>query len=434
MNKNSQPGFVKSLVWNTVSWVAARLKLPRDAGDGFAYNLDNPLRPGASADEAMKLSAVWACVTLLSDTISTLPLNIYERTPSGGRKVAPQHALALVLGQPNPEQTSAQFLGAFVASMMLRDGGWAEKLLFNGRLVGLEFLCRDRLNIVCKEDGEKEYWYTERGKRRRIAADRIFRVPGFTLDGYNGCSAIEYGSRVFYSARAADQAAAGTFWRGLLPTTYFKYPKVLKDNQRKEARRMIGRISGAVNAGKPVILEADMEAGQLGINPRDAQLLESRAYSTEEICSWFRVQPFMIGRASQGQTNWGTGIEQQMIGFVTFTLNTWLIRLEQAFNMLLSPADRSRYFAKFSVEGLLRGDSAARSAFYASAIQNGWMSVNEVRALENREPIEGGDVHVIQSNLLPLDQLGKMLSNDATAAKHALLQWLLPTTEKEPVA
>lgn len=433
MKKIEKPGLLKSALQRIFPWTLTRPPdLPSDAGDGFGWNADNPLRGrGMNADTVMSLSAAWACVTLLCDTISTLPISVYERTEDG-RRLANDHPLAFILRQqPSEGVTPTQFLSPFLASMLLRDGGFAEKLVLGTRLVGLRFLNRDRLSCQKRSSGEGvEWWYTADGKRRQIPEDRLWRVPGFTLDGVNGCSAICYGASVFSSAIAADTAARNTFWRGLLSTIYFKFPRILKEHQREQMRETIATISGAVNAGKPAILEADMDAGELGINPHDAQLLESRAYSVEEICSWFRVQPFMIGRASQGQTNWGTGIEQQMIGFVTFTLGPWLARLEQAMNALLPPADRLRYFVKFNVAALLRGDSTARAALYSSALQNGWMNRNEVRALEDSAPIEGGDLYTVQSALIALGAVGAQPA-PADAAKALLLNWLRPEDSEQ---
>lgn len=427
MTTKTKPGLIKSTVQSLARWAG----IPVDAGDGIAYALgDSRLTLTAAGqsvtpNSAMQLSAVWACVTLLADTISTLPLNLYQRTPDG-RKPATDHPLYRVLHrQPNADQTSAQFWGAFVASMLLRDGGYAEKTLGGGRVVGLNFLRRDWLSIRRDTNGVHRYFYSDYGRIREIPESLIFRVPGFSLDGYNGCSAIQYGAKVFAGAQAAADAANSTFERGLMPTTVFKYPKVLKAEQRAEARAMIETLSGAVNAGKPIITEADMETGTLGINPADAQLLESRAFSVEEICSWFRVQPFMIGRASAGQTNWGTGIEQQMIGFITFTLAPWLRRLEQAIlKDLISPSDKATFYAEFELAGLLRGDSAARREFYASALQNGWMNRAQVAQLENLPAPPGGDIYTVQSNLLPLDKLGAANDPAAIAARAALLAWL----------
>src|SRR5690606_31355428 len=216
-------------------------------------------------------------------------------------------------------------------------------------------------------------------------------------------------ANVFGAALAADQAANKTFANGLMPTTWFSYPAKLKDSQREEARQFIqDRLAGPANAGKPPILEAGMSVGTIGINPDDAQLLESRGFSVEEICRWFRVPPFMVGH-SEKSTSWGTGIEQQMIGFLTFTLGPWLRRIEQAISKdLLTPAERVRYYPKFSVEGLLRSDSQARAAFYSAMVNNGIYTRDEVRELEDREPMGGNAaVLTVQTALAPLDQLGQ---------------------------
>jgi HK97 family phage portal protein len=166
-----------------------------------------------------------------------------------------------------------------------------------------------------------------------------------------------------------------------------------------------------------------MDVTTVGINPDDAQLLQSRAFSVEEICRWFRVPPFMVGH-SEKSTSWGTGIEQQMIGFLTFTLGPWLKRIEQAIQKdLMTPAERSRYFVKFNVEGLLRADSAARAAFYSAMVNNGIYTRDECREKEDMLPMGGNAaVLTVQTALAPLDDLGK--TDDAGAARAALLSWL----------
>jgi len=219
----------------------------------------------------------------------------------------------------------------------------------------------------------------------------------------------------------------------LMPTTYFKFPKLLNQTQRADTRTAIENISGVMNAGKPVVLEAEMDVGTIGIDPTDAQLLESRGFSVEEICRWFRVPPFMVGHAEKS-TSWGSGIEQQMIGFLTFTLAPWLKRIEQAiWKDLLTPAERSRYYAKFAVEGLLRADSAGRSAFYSVMVNNGILTRDEVRELEDREPMGGNaSVLTVQSAMIPLDALG---ATDPQAQQvRASLRALLGIEEPPPAA
>lgn len=428
--KDARPGLIKQAVQYCARWAG----IPVDAGDGIAWNLGdrvystNPARQCVTDSSALQLSAVWACISLLADTISTLPVGFFERKPTG-RVLAEQHPLFRVLRrQPNADMTAAQFMGATISNMLLRGTAYWEKDISGGRIIGLSLLPSARMSVTCKANGEEEFRYTYRGKQRVIPPAKLVRIPGFSLDGIHGLSAIEFGASMFGNAQAAELASSGMFARGLLPTTYFKYPTTLKQDQRADARDMIKRLSGAVNSGEPVILEAGMEAGALGIKPHDAQLLESRAFSVEEICSWFRVQPFMIGRASQGQTNWGTGIEQQMIGFVTFTLAPWIRRIEQAIEKdLLTREEQGRFYAEFSLEGLLRGDSSARASFYSTALQNGWLSRNQVRAYENLPPVEGGDVLTVQSNLIPLADLGAATA--ANDARSALVNWL---TENKP--
>lgn len=423
-NKAVKPGFVKACVQSLVRWAG----VPSDAGDGFAYNKDRLGQACAgvsvNAGTALQLATVWACVSLLADTISTLPIGFYERTPDG-RKPATDHALYILLRvQPNQRQTMPQLLGATVAAMLLWGNAYWERIVAGGQTVGLRFLCPDRLYHRMDYDGTKRWYYTEPGgiQQQEIPEDRLVRIPGFSLDGETGLSAVSYGCRMLGNAIAADAAAANTFERGLLPTTVWKYPGTLKPDQREDAREAIQRLSGAVNAGKPVIAEGGTEIESVGINPADAQLLESRSFSTEEICRWFRVQPFMVGH-SEKSTSWGTGIEQQMIGFVMFTLRPWLARIEQAIGLhCLRPQERGTYYAEFSIEGLLRGDSAARAQFYSTALQNGWLSRNEVRRLENLPSVDGGDVITVQSNLTPLAQLGQAPAD--AAARASLLSWL----------
>ncbi|MFV5212704.1 phage portal protein [Azonexus caeni] len=378
-----------------------------------------------TADSMLSLSAVWACARLISETIATLPLSMYERTASG-KRIATQHPLHVLLhDMPNADTTAAVHWEATVAAMLLRGNARAEKLMIGNRLVGLQFLNPSRLSITRGADGKSEYRYTEsNGRQRIIPADRIWNIPGFSLDGKSGVSVIAYGANVFGAALSAEQAASGTFARGLMPTTWFKYPKTLKDNQRTEAREFIEtRLSGAINAGKPAILEAEMEVGTIGIDPADAQLLESRAFSVEEICRWFRVPPFMVGH-SEKSTSWGTGIEQQMIGFLAFTLGPWLRRIEQSISKdLLSPVDRQRYYPKFAIEGLLRADSAGRAAFYSAMVNNGILTRDEVRELEDREPMGGNaSVLTVQTALAPLDTLGNSTADQQ--ARAAISAWL----------
>jgi phage portal protein, HK97 family len=407
-----------------LGWLGAPFGLT-DADAWARFGASSSAGVNVNDQNVLQLSAVWACARLISETIGTLPLGLYERT-SAGKRAAPQHPLHFIIGsQPNVDTISSVFWEATTAAMLLRGNAHCEKLMVGDRLVGLQFLYPGRLTITRGIDGTKQYRYTEdNGRQRVIPASRIWTVPGWSLDGVNGVSVIRYGAEVFGAALATDEAAAGTFKRGLMPTVWFKYPQKMQPKQREEAREFItNRAAGAVNAGKPIIMENGMEVGTIGINPKDAQLLESRAFSVEEICRWFRVPPWMVGHTDKG-SNWGTGLEQQMIGFLTFTLRPWLKRIEQSIAKdLLTPAERLRFYPKFTVEGLLRADSSARAAFYSVMVNNGILTRDEVRELEDREPMGGNAaVLTVQTALAPLDQLGSTTTDQQ--ARAALAAWL----------
>jgi HK97 family phage portal protein len=251
----------------------------------------------------------------------------------------------------------------------------------------------------------------------------MLHIPAFSLDGRVGLSAIRYGADVFGAAMSADDAANGTFKNGLLPAVAFKVDRVLKPEQREEFRDYVKQVSGALNAGRSPVLEQGITPESIGINPVDAQLLESRAYSIEEVCRWFGVPPWMVGKTDAG-SNWGTGLEQQMIAFLTFSISSITNQIQQCVNKrLLTPVERRTYYAEFALEAFLKADSAARAALYSTMVQNGIYTRDDCRVKENL-PRMGGNAAVltVQTNLTPIDQLGK--TTDGQAAQAALKNWL----------
>ncbi len=417
MKMQRKPGRIAAAIRD---WLGIPLSLTEEEG-WAALSGRGPAGVSVTPATAMQVSAVWACVRLISETIATLPLGMFEKTASGKRG-APQHPMHFVIhDQPNSDVTASVFWEAMVAAMLLRGAGRAEKLMIGGRTVGLSFLNPDRLSPSRGQDGKKEWRYTEEGGRQRIIPrDRIWEIPGFTLDGKNGVSVIAYGAHVFGGAIAADRAAARTFSNGMLQTVYYKIASFLKPDQRKEFK---DNVLGAVERGETPLLEGGTDVGTIGIKPSDSQLLESRGFGVEEVCRWFRVPPWMVGHTEKS-TSWGTGIEQQMIGFLTFTLAPWLKRIEQAIRKdLLTPAERLRFYPKFSVEGLLRADSAARAAFYGVMVDKGVLTRDEVRELEDREPMGGNAaVLTVQSAMTTLDGIGQQSdANQARAAFRAFL-------------
>lgn len=408
------PGGIKS---SALNWLGFRFTdYPQWAA---YYGRESASGERVTQEAAMRLSAVYACTRLISQRIATLPLNLY-RTTEAGREFERRHPLSRLLRQkPNATMTAPVFWEAVVSSILLQRGSYLERRRNAvGAMSSIEFLHPCRIT----RQGDK-YRYTEKnGTVREIGADKVVYIPAFTTDGETGMSVIEYGLEVIGTGIAANRAASATFKNGLMPTTYFKFPKVLKSDQREDARGAIQTIAGAVNAGKPAILEAEMDVGTIGINPNDAQLLESRNVSAEEVCSLFGVPPTMIGRGDKA-SSWASSSENLNLWFLQYTLMPWMKRIEMAiWDGFLTPAEQLDIYAEYNFEGLLRGDSAARAAFYASGLQNGWLNRNTVARLENMPEIPGGDIYTVQSNLVPLDKLG--VADDATAVRSALMNWL----------
>lgn len=356
---------------------------------------------------ALTLSTVWACTSLVSETIGTLPLHIYKKT-ANGRERADDYQLSYILrNKPNTKSTSSVLWQSTVASMLLRGNGILKKLTVGNKLVGLQFMPYDKLQIVLDFDGNAEFYEIRpRGTTVKIPTKDIVRIPNFTIDGNWGLSTIAYGAKMFSNSLNSMESANKMLEKGLLQTIVFKTDKRVKSEQRDEFRKNLEKITGAMNSGQSPLLEDGMTAESLSLNPKDAQLLESRAFSVEEICRWFRVDPSMIGHGN-AVSNWGTGLEQKMIGFLTFTLRPILTRIEQTINNELIPLeDRGIYYAEFTIDGLLRADTTARTTYYREMTGSGIMTRDEVRKLENLPPL-GGNASKLMTNgaTQPIDTL-----------------------------
>ncbi|MBF8679863.1 phage portal protein [Pseudomonas fulva] len=406
------------------SWLGKSIRLS-DGGFWSAFlGAQSSSGKAVTVDKAMRLSAVWACVRIISTSVAGLPLSIYRRLPDGGRETARDFPLYdVVHNSPNEDMAAFHFWQAVVASMLLWGNAYCEIHRSGGRVIALDFLMPSRVTPEPDDNGRLRYFFQPRkGARREIAQADMLHIPAFTLDGRMGLSAIRYGADVFGSAMSADDAANTTFKNGMMPTVAFSVDKTLNPTQRAEFRDYVKTISGALNAGKSPVLEQGVKPEMIGINPADAQLLESRGHSIEEICRWFGVPPWMVMKTDKG-SNWGTGLEQQQIAFLTYCIMTYTAPIEQCVNKrCLTAVDRIKHYAEFSLEAFLRADSAGRAAYLSTMGQNGYMTRNEGRHKENLPSMPGGDILTVQSNLVPLDQLGKQ--NDSQAARAALMNWL----------
>lgn len=384
----------------------------RQDGDNFRTNrvtlAEHDDRRTASS--AMSLSATWACVNLIAGTTASLPLMVY-RTTNGVRAVARDHPLYRLLHDaPNADQTAVDFLEIVAASIELQGNAFAEKQMTDrGVIVALTPIRPDIVSVTRKRDGRLLYtWHDERG-RNEVDEERILHVRGFGGGPLGGSSTLSVCGATFVNAASVERAAGAMFRNGVRPSGVMSIDKVLTAVQRVDVEGMLHeKFVGAMNDGRPMVLDNGLKWQQLTVNPNDAQMLESRRFSVEEIARIFGVPPHMIGHTS-GSTSWGTGLEQQTLGFQKFTLRRRLKRIEQAMaKQLLSVQDRlAGVTIEFNLEGLLRGDSAARAGFYESMTRIGAYTINEVRALENLPPVPGGDVPRMQMQNVPITQAGE---------------------------
>jgi HK97 family phage portal protein len=369
---------------------------------------DVPAGESVTASSVLGLSSAWACINLLSGTQASLPLMPYQTARDGARTVARDHYLYRVLhDSPNSLQTSVDFWEFMTASIELWGNSYARKIKSGDRIVGLVPIMPDLPAVENLGNGRLKYRWTEDGKSFELTSDEVLHIRGFGGNPLGGMSTLAFGARAFGLALAIDKAAGSTFRNGVRPSGVLTFEKFLSPEQRTVIEdKLTEKFLGAMNAGRPMTLEGGTKWQQLSINPEDAQMLQSRGFSVEEVCRFFGVPPFMIGHTEKS-TSWGTGLEQQTLGFVKFTLRRRLKRIEQALEkQLLTPEDRAAGIViEFNLEGLLRGDSAGRSAFYQSGLNNGWMTINEVRALENLPPVEGGEVPRMQSQNVPITQV-----------------------------
>ena len=363
-----------------------------------------------NAETALKLSAVWACVRLRGQVIGSLPLHLYGQD----KKTANNHPLYRVLhNSPNADMTACEFWESMVASLDLWGNAYAvimraEK---SPRIIALDVLSPDKVSVKRDKAGAISYVHQEQGRQTVYDSDDILHIKGFSIDGLVGLSPLAYQAAVMGFQIDANNAANQEFKNSLKAGGFLKTgEKVLTSEQRERLRHQLTEFGKPENAGKYLILEAGMDVASgstVRINPQDAQLLESRYFGIEEICRTFSVPPQLIYHTDKA-SSWASSLENMNLGFLMYSLRPVLVKIEQAIiKKLLTPAERQHYKPRFSVEGLLRADSQGRSQFYTSALQNGWLTRNEVRELEDLPPMAGGDSLTVQLNLTPIDNLGK---------------------------
>ena len=389
----------------------------RTAGSGYAFYFGGTTSGKAVTERsAMQMTAVYSCVRILAEAVAGLPLHLYRYKEDGGKEKALDHPLYLLLhDEPNPEMSSFVFRETLMTHLLLWGNAYAQ-IIRNGKgeVIALYPLMPNRMVVDRDIHGQLYYQYTRsteeaptmKGVTVNLPPSDVLHIPGLGFDGLVGYSPIAMAKNAIGMAIACEEYGAKFFANGAAPGGVLEHPGTIKDPQRVRESWQ-STFGGSGNSNKIAVLEEGMKYTPIGISPEQAQFLETRKFQINEIARIFRVPPHMVGDLEKSSFS---NIEQQSLEFVKYTLEPWLVRWEQSIQRtLFSPEEKKRYFAKFNVEGLLRGDYASRMSGYATARQNGWMSANDIRELENMDRIpaeEGGDLYLINGNMLPLGNAG----------------------------
>ncbi|MEW9838228.1 phage portal protein [Mesorhizobium marinum] len=360
---------------------------------------------GVSVTEssAMRVAAAWRCVNIISGTVGTLPLDLIRRVSEKERQPAAGHSLRKVLTvKPNQWQTPSEFRRMMQAHLLLRGNAYALKVWLAGNVVALVPIHPDRVSVEQKRDMTIEYRVTSSdGKFRLLTAKDVFHLRGMSLDGVKGLSVLSHMRESIGLAIQSEQAGARAMKTGSFLGGVIEHPQKMSPEAHG---RLKGdwdeKYAGAQNAGKTPILEEGAKYSSIGLSGKDLQFLEQRDFQRYDIAMFFGVPPHMLG-ATEKQTSWGSGIEQQGIGFVTYTLNDWLKTWEEAIKRdLIAEREWETLDARFYTQGLMRGDVTSRTAYYVAARQWGWLNPNEIRALEDMNPRddEGGEEYAVPPN------------------------------------
>ena len=400
---------------------------PKDyyIGTDFRF-LFGPSTSGKSVNEftAMQTTAVYACVRILSETLAALPLQLYRYTPGGKERVYDHPLYHLLHDEPNPEMTSFIFRETLMSHLLIWGNAYAQIIRDRlGRVQGLYPLRPDKMSVCRDENGQIYYIYTKTTDENPavrpygqvpLRKDEVLHIPGLGFDGLVGYSPIAMARNAVGMTMACEEYGASFFANGASPSGVLEHPGVLKDPSKvRDSWNAV--YQGSANAHKVAVLEEGMKYQQIGIPPEEAQFLETRKFQLNEIARLYRIPPHMIGDLEKRSFN---NIEQQSMEFVKYTLDPWVIRWEQAMQKsLFLPEEKKQYFLKFNVNGLMRGDYESRMTGYSIGRQNGWLSANDIREMEDMNPVpdeEGGNLYLVNGSMTKLKDAGAFAQKGET--------------------
>ena len=393
-----------------------------DAGYSFLFGRTTSGKP-VNERTAMQTTAVYACVRILAEAVASLPLHVYEYQDDGGKKLVHDHPLYYLLhDEPNPEMTSFVFRETLMSHLLIWGNAYAQIIRDGaGRVLGLYPLLPDKMDVQRDDRGNIYYVYSRNSDENpmfkeygdiRLKAEDVLHIPGLGFDGLIGYSPIAMAKNAVGMTLACEEYGASFFANGANPGGVLEHPGVLKDPSKvRESWNSVYR--GVNNAHKIAVLEEGMKYQQIGIPPEEAQFLETRKFQINEIARLYRIPPHMVGDLDKSSFS---NIEQQSLEFVKYTLDPWVIRWEQSLQRsLILPGEKGKYFIKLNVDGLLRGDYQSRMNGYAVGRQNGWFSANDIREMENMNPIpdeQGGNLYLINGAMTKLEDAGAFAKTD----------------------
>lgn len=386
-------------------------------GGGYSFLMGSSTA-GKNVTErsAMQMTAVYSCVRILAEAVAGLPLHLYKYKEDNGKEKAIDHTLYHLLhDEPNPEMSSFVFRETLMTHLLLWGNAYAQ-IIRNGKgeVIALYPLIPNRMTVNRDENGQLYYEYlsasddiNSNSSRTVVLMPRdVLHIPGLGFDGLVGYSPIAMAKNAIGMAIACEEYGAKFFANGAAPSGVLEHPGTIKD-PKKVREAWQSQFGGSSNAGRVAVLEEGMKYTPISISPEQAQFLETRKFQINEIARIFRIPPHMVGDLEKSSFS---NIEQQSLEFVKYTLDPWVIRWEQSLmRALLSNDEKREYFIKFNLEGLLRGDYESRMKGYSIGRQNGWMSANDIRELENLDRIsreDGGDLYLVNGNMLPLRDAG----------------------------
>lgn len=393
-----------------------------DAGYSFLFGRTTSGKP-VNERTAMQTTAVYVCVRILAEAVASLPLHVYEYQDDGGKKLVHDHPLYYLLhDEPNPEMTSFVFRETLMSHLLIWGNAYAQIIRDGaGRVLGLYPLLPDKMEVQRDDRGNIYYVYSRNSDENpmfkeygniKLKAEDVLHIPGLGFDGLIGYSPIAMAKNAVGMTLACEEYGASFFANGANPGGVLEHPGVLKDPSKvRESWNSVYR--GVNNAHKIAVLEEGMKYQQIGIPPEEAQFLETRKFQINEIARLYRIPPHMVGDLDKSSFS---NIEQQSLEFVKYTLDPWVIRWEQSLQRsLLLPGEKGKYFIKLNVDGLLRGDYQSRMNGYAVGRQNGWFSANDIREMENMNPIpdeEGGNLYLVNGAMTKLADAGAFAGAD----------------------